>query len=168
VVDIPVAAIVAMSGERVIGVSGKLPWNLPEDMAHFRRLTNGGVVLMGRKTWDSLPSKFRPLPGRINLVVSRDAANLDLPEGVLRAASPEQGLERAKLAALKADQAKVWVIGGAEIYRALLPLCDEVHLTVVDGEYVGDAWLPNFEGNFTLVSQERGEACEFRVFSKPL
>ncbi len=157
-----IAAIVAMDEGRVIGRDGALPWHLPEDLRHFRELTSGHIVVMGRKTWDSLPPKFRPLPGRLNVVVSRNAAALDLPEGVLRAQSPQEAIEQA-CGAAKPGQ-RVWVIGGAEIYKATLPLCDEVHLTVVSGRHEGDAWLPDFEEGFALASEAPGESCTFRTF----
>ncbi len=160
-----VAAIVAMDQQRLIGKDGALPWHLPEDLKRFRQLTSGHIVVMGRKTWESLPPKVRPLPGRLNVVVSRNPAQLSLPEGVISAASPQSALEVASAAA-KPDQ-KVWVIGGAEIYRATLPMCDEVHLTVVQGAHSGDAWLPEFEGDFSLAHEERGEACSFLTYVRP-
>ena len=160
-----VAAVVAMDQSRVIGLRGSLPWHIPEDLAHFRKLTAGHVVVMGRKTWDSLPEKFKPLPGRTNVVVSRRSAELELPHGVLRASSPEEGLRIARQAA-QAHSQTVWVIGGAELYKALLPACDEVHLTIVQGSHEGDAWLPEFESGFTPVSEHTGEQCSFHVFAK--
>jgi dihydrofolate reductase len=162
--EVPVAAVVAMDENRVIGKAGTLPWNVPEDLAHFRALTKGHIVVMGRKTWESLPEKFRPLPGRTNVVVSRDIAKLRLPEGVVAASSPEEALSAAK--ALAKDGQRVWIIGGAELYRATLPFCAEVHLTIIDGCHDGDAWLPTFEGDFTQVSETRGERCSFRVYER--
>jgi dihydrofolate reductase len=161
-----VAAIVAMDEARVIGRNGTLPWDVPEDLAYFRRTTAGHVVLMGRKTWESLPDSVRPLPGRTNIVVSRRApAELDLPEGVLRAASPEEGLSLATQAAMSQSK-HVWVIGGAELYSALLPMCDEVHLTVIHGTHEGDAWLTDFESSFQSVSRREGEKCSFFVYTR--
>lgn len=160
-----IAAIVAMDEQRLIGKNGALPWHLPEDLKRFRELTSGHIVVMGRKTWESLPPKVRPLPGRLNVVISRNPGQLSLPDGVLSAASPQLALEVA-CAAAKPGQ-KVWVIGGAEIYRATLPMCDEVHLTVVRGEHSGDAWLPEFEGDFSLANEESGEGCSFRTYVRP-
>ena len=160
-----VAAVVAMDEARVIGRDGTLPWNVPEDLAYFRSVTAGHVVLMGRKTWDSLPDAVKPLPGRTNIVVSRRSAELDLPGGVLCAASPEEGLQIAKQAAMSQSK-HVWIIGGAELYKALLPQCDEVHLTVIHGKHDGDAWLPEFESSFQSVSRREGEKCSFFVFAK--
>lgn len=161
---VTVAAVVAMDQNRVIGKSGSLPWHLPEDLAHFRNLTKGHVVVMGRKTWESLPEKFRPLPGRINVVVSRDLAKLSLPDGVLGVNSPEEAVKVAQSVAR--DGQRVWIIGGAEVYRATLPLCSEVYLTVVDGSHEGDAWLPSFEEQFTKISENRGELCSFQVYAR--
>lgn len=162
--EIPVAAVVAMDEKRVIGLAGALPWNVPEDLAHFRALTKGHVVVMGRKTWESLPEKFRPLPGRTNVVVSRDLSKLSLPDGVVGARSPEEALDAAKSMA-KAGQ-RVWIIGGAELYRATLPFCAEVHLTIIDGSHEGDAWLPPFEADFKQISAVRSERCSFRVYAR--
>jgi dihydrofolate reductase len=162
--EIPVAAVVAMDQDRVFGRAGGLPWHVPEDLAHFRNLTKGHIVVMGRKTWESLPEKFRPLPGRTNVVVSRDVAKLHLPEGVIGASSPQDALSVAK--SLAREGQRVWIIGGVELYRATLPFCAEVHLTVIDGSHEGDAWLPPFEADFKQISEHRGERCSFRVYSR--
>jgi dihydrofolate reductase len=119
---------------------------------------------MGRKTWESLPEKFRPLPGRTNVVVSRDLSKLTLPDGVVGASSPEEGLVAAK--SLAREGQRVWIIGGAELYRATLPFCAEVHLTVIDGAHEGDASLPPFEADFKQISENRGERCSFRVYAR--
>lgn len=160
-----VAAVVAMDESRVIGMRGTLPWRVPEDMAHFRALTTGHVVLMGRKTWDSLPAPFRPLPNRTNIIVSRHPDQLSLPEGVLSAPSPEDAVALAREVA-EPDGKWVWVIGGAEMYRALLPLCDEVHLTLIEGRHEGDAWLPEFESEFIHASERSAPGCTFHVYTR--
>jgi dihydrofolate reductase len=159
-----VAAIVAMDEGRLIGKNGGLPWHVPEDLAHFRSLTSGQIVVMGRKTWDSLPPKFKPLPGRTNLVISREGSDLSLPEGVLRAFSPAHAVELAQSVA--ADERTIWIIGGAEIYKATLPLCDEVHLTKIHGTHEGDAWLPEFEKGYALASETAGEKCTVQVYTR--
>jgi len=158
-----VAAIVAMDDGRLIGTHGALPWHVPEDLAHFRSLTSGQVVVMGRKTWDSLPAKFKPLPGRTNIVISRSGASLELPQGVLMAQSPEEAIA---LAQSVAGEKKIWIIGGAEIYRLTLPLCEEVYLTRIHGSHQGDAWLPEFERDFTLVDTTKGERCTFETYRR--
>jgi dihydrofolate reductase len=159
-----VAAIVAMDETRVIGKDGALPWHLPEDLAHFKKLTTGHLVIMGRKTWDSLPPKFRPLPNRVNLVVSRTPEALALPEGVLTANSLDAAIA---MATERADNTqRVWIIGGAELYKTGLPRCYEVHLTLVRGVHDGDARFPEFETDFDLISEGPGQACAFRVYRR--
>ena len=106
--------IAAMARGRVIGREGRLPWHLPEDLAHFRAATRGHAVVMGRKTWDSLPARFRPLPGRRNLVVTRN------PAWHAEGADVAQSLDEA-LARVSGDD-RVFVIGGAELYATALPL----------------------------------------------
>lgn len=127
-------AIAAMSSNRVIGAAGKIPWRLPEDMKFFKRTTFGHVVLMGRKTFESLG---KPLPGREHWVVSRGA---DFP-GV-RMIRDLAGI------AEPADGRELFLIGGAELYAQLLPRCSELLLTHVKGEVEGDAFFPPFEGMF--------------------
>ena len=161
---VKVAAIVAMDEQRVIGKHGALPWHLPEDLAHFRKLTSGNPVVMGRKTWDSLPPKFKPLPGRTNIVISRERSDLVLPEGVLRAFSPAAAIEIA--CSVAPEGSTIWIIGGAEIYKATLPMCDEVHLTKVHGVHEGDAWLPPFEDGYALSGETAGQQCTFQVYSR--
>jgi dihydrofolate reductase len=130
-------AIAAMARNRAIGHEGRIPWHLPADLKFFKRTTLGHVIVMGRKTFDSLG---RPLPGRENVVLSRHP--LDVP-GVRRAASLDEIAEPA-------DGRKLFVIGGAEIYRTLLPRCDEVLLTVVNLTPQADTFLPEFEADFEL------------------
>ena len=115
-----VALIWAQSTSGVIGRDGGIPWQVPEDMAHFKGLTMGHTVLMGRRTWESLPVRFRPLPGRRNVVVSR---NPDYrAAGAEVVASIEAGL----------GEGQNWVIGGAEIYHLAMPLVTRCEITEVD------------------------------------
>lgn len=157
-----IAAIVAMDEGRVIGKEGALPWHLPEDLAHFKSKTSGHVVLMGRKTWESLPPRFRPLPGRVNIVMSRTPAALDLPEGVHGVGSFADALKIVEQLGVPGQI--LWCIGGAELYAAALPLCDELHLTLVHGRHAGDARFPAFEESFHEVSSREGEQCSFKVY----
>ena len=139
-------AVVARNG--AIGLNNELPWRLPEDQQHFRRVTLGCPVIMGRKTWDSLPARFKPLPGRRNIVITRNAQWQ--AEGAERASSLDVAL------ALAADAGKAFVVGGAELYRLALPLCDELVLTEVERDFAGDVFFPAFErGTFREVSRER-------------
>lgn len=107
-----------------IGRAGEMPWHLPEDLAHFRAVTSGAPVVMGRRTWESLPERFRPLPGRDNIVVSRDP--LFRADG----ASVVQSLEGALEAQSDADT--VWIMGGGELYRAAMPHADELVVTRIE------------------------------------
>jgi len=126
-----IVIIVAVAQNRVIGKDNQLIWNIPEDMAHFKALTAGHTVLMGRKTWESLPPRFRPLPGRRNIVVSRQA-DYAAP-GAELANSLEEGL------ALAATNETVFIIGGAEIYRQAMPLADRLEITEVELSPEGDS-----------------------------
>jgi len=126
--------IYAKARNGVIGKDGVMPWHLPEDLAHFKRTTMGAPVIMGRRTWESLPPRFRPLPGRRNIVVTRQPDWR--AEGAVRAASLEEALR------LCADAPQAWVTGGAEIYRLALPLADTVVATEIDAEVEGDAYAP--------------------------
>ncbi|NJD33294.1 MAG: dihydrofolate reductase [Betaproteobacteria bacterium] len=126
-----VIAAVARNG--VIGKNNRLPWHLPADLRHFRALTTGHAVIMGRKTWESLPAKFRPLPGRQNIVVTRDEAYR--AEGATVVTSLP-----AAVAAAQGDEA--FVIGGAELYVAALPLADRLQLTEIDAAFDGDTHFP--------------------------
>ena len=133
-----------MARNRVIGRDGRLPWHLPEDMAHFRRTTAGATVIMGRKTWDSLPPKFRPLPGRRNIVVTRNAGwQADGAEAVRSLAA---AIEAAASDAEPGTRA--WIIGGAEIYAQALPLADELLLTEIARDFDGDSLFPALPDDF--------------------
>lgn len=131
------AAVAAMTPQRVIGANNQLPWHYPEDLRWFKELTAGHTVIMGRKTFESLG---KPLPRRRNLVLSR--AHDFAPEGVEVFAGP-----RSLLAALAADE-QAFVIGGCQIYAALLPFTREIYLTRLRREYPGDTWFPPFEDEF--------------------
>ncbi|MGY1841127.1 MULTISPECIES: dihydrofolate reductase [unclassified Modestobacter] len=121
----------AQTTDGVIGADGGLPWHLPEDLRLFKALTLGGTVVMGRRTWESLPPRYRPLPGRSNLVLS---ATLDPAEvGVPVARSVEDVLDRGE---------DPWVIGGGTVYAAFLPHAAEVVVTEVDARVPGDTWAP--------------------------
>jgi dihydrofolate reductase len=142
-----VSLVAAVARNGVIGRDGTLPWHLPEDMARFRDLTMGHPVVMGRKTWESLPPRFRPLPGRRNVVVTR---NPDWrAEGVERAGSLDAALE------LLEGSSQVFVIGGAELFAGALPLADELLLTEIDADVEGDTLFPHYDGSaFEEVSRE--------------
>jgi dihydrofolate reductase len=147
----------AQAHNRVIGLNGKMPWHLPEDLAHFKKTTLGHPVIMGRKTWDSLPGKFRPLPGRKNLVISSDAATRGgLKQiGVL----PAEGLREALSICEHSGEKEVWVIGGARIYAQALPLAHKLVVTEIDAEFFGDAFAPVLDANWRKVAQDQQTAA---------
>ena len=148
------ALIAAVGRGGAIGLGGTMPWSLPADLAHFRRVTLGCPVLMGRRTWDSLPPRFKPLPGRRNLVVTRNAAWQ--AAGAEACGSLEAALERVM------DAERVFVIGGGELYTQALPRADERVLTEIDADFDADTFFPAWDrGAFTEVSREAhvGEAA---------
>ena len=153
-----VALVAAVARGGVIGRDSGIPWRLPEDMQRFRTLTMGHPVVMGRRTWESLPDQFRPLPGRGNVVVTR---NSDWSaQGADRAGSIEDALR------LLEGEATVFVIGGGEIYAAALPSADELLLTEIDAEIEGDTYFPNWDpDDFEEVARERNVSSEGVPFS---
>jgi dihydrofolate reductase len=130
-----ISLVLAMATNGVIGVNGALPWRIPEDMKHFKAVTMGKPILMGRKTWDSFPKK--PLPGRANIVITRDAGWA--ATGAIAVHSLDDAVARA------GDADEVAVIGGAEIYRLALPRAALVHLTEVHADFAGDTRMPRFD-----------------------
>lgn len=151
-----VSVIAALARNRVIGIENRLPWRLPEDLAHFKALTLGHPILMGRKTFESLG---RPLPGRANIVITR---NPDYrPDGCRVADSIPAAL------ALCGDADEVFFIGGAELYAQVIPLADRLYLTEVGIEAGGDAWFPEYDrAAFKEVAREshvgaKGDALRF-------
>ena len=133
-----IAIIAALDRNGAIGRGGQLLWHEREDQKHFRAVTVGCPVIMGRKTWDSLPAKFKPLPGRRNIVVTRNSA--------WRAEGAEAAGSLAAAIALAAGADKVFVIGGGALYAAALPLADELVLTEIDAVFDGaDTFFPQFD-----------------------
>lgn len=126
-----IGLIWAQARGRVIGAAGAIPWRVPEDMKHFREVTGGGRVVMGRRTWESLPARFRPLPDRENVVISRDR---DLR---LDGARVVHDLDTAL-----AGDGSIWVIGGGEIYAAAIDRADVLEVTEVDLDVTGDTFAP--------------------------
>ena len=124
--------IAAVARNGIIGRDNTLPWRLPEDLKHFKALTTGHPIVMGRKTWESLG---RPLPGRHNIVITRDATYH--AEGATVVNSLEDALHLAN------DAEELFVIGGAEIYRLALPLADRLQLTELDADFAGDTHFPD-------------------------
>lgn len=150
------ALIVAAAANNVIGLENRLPWHLPQDLKYFKAKTNGKPIIMGRKTYESIG---KPLPGRTNIVITRQPA-WQAPEGVLVAHGLEEAVALADLAAKQSDPPpdEAFVIGGAEIYRSSLMRADRVYLTRIHKNFAGDTYFPELSAKEWLkVSATDGE-----------
>ena len=162
--------IAAFDSRYGIGKNGQLPWNLPADLKHFKEITTTvtdpakkNAVIMGRKTWESLPPKFRPLPGRVNLVLSKEGKP-DLPPGVLNSPDFDDALKQLS----RRDIENIFIIGGAQIFALAIehPSCQRLYVTHVQGEYGCDVFFPPISRQFFPVSaseqlQESGISFQF-------
>jgi len=151
--------IAAMSENRVIGKDNALPWSIKEDMARFKRLTKGWPCVMGRKTWESLPTK--PLPGRLNIVVSSKIEDGSFPPDVKIFPSLSAAVENCS------GYEKIFIIGGESIYRQALALADKIELTVVHKKYEGDAFFPEIDMTcWQLSNTEDFDTFSFMTYTK--
>jgi dihydrofolate reductase len=139
-----VSLIWAQSANRVIGNAGTLPWRLPEDLVAFRTLTIGSTVLMGRATWESLPERFRPLPERRNLVLSRQ------PDWAAAGATRVDSIEGA----IAAADGSLWVIGGAAVYQAAMPYAERIVCTELEATFDGDRYAPALDSTWSVATCE--------------
>ena len=153
--------IYARAANGVIGLNNQMPWHLPEDLAHFKRNTFACPVLMGRKTWESIPAKFRPLPGRSNLVLTRQKDWH--AEGAQVVHSLEEGLILAL--AHCPDDKDLWVMGGADIYAQAAPFADEAVVTEIEQDFEGDAYAPVLGATWHETSRESHTALSGLKFS---
>lgn len=134
-----ISMIAAMAQNRVIGRNNDLPWHLPDDFQYFKSTTAGHYVIMGRRNFESLPQKFRPLPGRPNVVISRN------PDYEATGAEVVTSLEEAIALARQNGETEAFIIGGGEIYRLGLGICDRIYLTEIHGEVAGDTHFPEMD-----------------------
>lgn len=167
--EITLSIVVATARNGVIGKNNQLPWHLPQDLRYFKEKTTGKPVIMGRKTFESIG---RPLPNRTNIVVTRNPDwqhdNIVVCENLANA------IEEAKKVLSRGDNisAEAMIIGGAEIYKAALPLVDRIYLTLINRDVSGDAWFPELsQTEWKLVSVQAGEpdaseSHEFRVYER--
>jgi dihydrofolate reductase len=157
----------AQAHDGVIGHDGVMPWHLPEDLARFREVTMKHPVVMGRRTWDSIPPRFRPLPGRRNIVVTRDAQWGTRNPDADAASSLPDALETA-------GDGDVWVIGGGEIYRQALPLATRLHVTEIDLAVPGDTVAPGIGSEWTAdvagdwLTSKNGTRYRFVEYSRTI
>lgn len=156
----PFSIIVAVDQENGIGKDGNLPWHLKADLKHFKEITTKtndpqkvNAVIMGRKTWDSLPPAFRPLPGRFNVVITR-ASDLEFPPEVLKANGFPQAFALLEQQKIKETIESVYVIGGAQIFNEAIryPECQKIYLTKIFQSFHCDTFFPPFEAIFKEVS----------------
>lgn len=140
VIDPRVSLIWAQAANGVIGAGGTIPWHLPEDLMHFRELTDGQPVIMGRRTWDSLPEKSRPLPGRTNIVVT--SQDTWAAGGVVRASSLQDAMAAADAVVKPGD--RIWIIGGGRLYQEALSIAEHAVITEVALNVDGDTFSPRF------------------------
>ena len=145
----PLALIAARARNGVIGLDNRMPWHLPEDLAYFKRVTLGKPVVMGRKTFESIG---RPLPGRLNIVVTRN------PDWQAAGVQVAHSLDAALALAAAAAPEEIMLIGGAELYRQALPQADVLYLTEIDAEFAGDAFFPEVDlARWRIDCEEAGQ-----------
>jgi dihydrofolate reductase len=146
--------IAAMAEDRVIGKDNAMPWSIKGNLTHFKEMTMGFPCIMGRKTWESLPKK--PLPGRLNIVVSKTMTANDLPDTREIKISPslDEAIEYCK------DYEKVFICGGESIYKQALPLANKIDLTLIPGQYSGDTYFPEIDKSWT-----KKDVIDYKEFS---
>ncbi len=148
-----ISLIVAIGRNRAIGKDNELLWNIPGDLPRFKRLTLGHPVIMGRRTWESIPEKYRPLPDRTNIVITRDRS-YNAPGAVLAQSFPEA----LSLARDAEGAGEIFAIGGQQVYECALPFATNLYVTLIDDEKEGDAFFPAYESEFTKeVAREEHE-----------
>ena len=171
--------IVAVDSQLGIGKQGKMPWHISGDMRHFKEITcqtnspsKKNAVVMGRRTWESLPEKFRPLPGRINIVLSRNPS-LSFPESVFRVESLDKAFNLIENNEFGERIEAIFIIGGGDVYRQAIarPDCENIYLTEVQGAFDCDVFFPSFKDQFqqTFSSQwvkENSIPHRFLIYSR--
>ncbi|MET4621404.1 dihydrofolate reductase [Arthrobacter sp. 2762] len=143
-----IGMIWAQTKSGVIGKDGSMPWHLPEDLKHFSQLTTGHPVIMGRKTWESFPDKYRPLPGRTNIVVTRNPEWASTPEaeGAVVVSSLDAALLESQFAP---GGQKVWIIGGGQIFEQSMGIANVAVVTIIDADPDGDTFAPELGDDWT-------------------
>ena len=154
-----ISLIAAMTQNRVIGKDNDLPWHLPDDMKFFQNTTKGHVVIMGRKNYDSLPPKFRPLPNRTNVILTRQSGFS--ADGCLVVSSLEEALELARTQ----NEEEVFVIGGGQVYQEAIAQSDRLYLTEIQTELKGDTHFPEFDDSWKEKSREHHPADDRHAFA---
>ncbi len=146
-----ISIIAAMSSNRVIGTENKLPWNIPDELKRFREITSGHPIIMGRKTHESIG---KVLPNRTNIIITRDPEYK--VEGAVVVHSLDEALDEASKKTLSHDR-EIYVIGGGEIYKQAIPKADKLYLTIIDKEYAGDTYFPDYSEFKKVIKEEKME-----------
>lgn len=155
-----ISLIAAIAKNNCIGKNGKLPWNIPEDMKRFREITNHKPVIMGRKTWESIPERFRPLPNRTNIVITRQKG-YQTPSNVITASSLEEALRKT------ATADEVMIIGGGELYKEGIELANKLYITHVDQTVDGDAFFPTIDTTrWKETSHDKHDGFTFSIYER--
>ena len=155
-----ISIIVAVDENFLIGDNNKLPWHLPSDMKFFKEKTTGHCVITGRKNYDSIPEKFRPLPNRTNIIITRQN-NFSAP-GAIIVNSVEDALQKA----IKKDGDEIFIIGGSEIFKLFLPMVNKIYLTTIHHKFNGDIFFPEINfSEWKLTKKETFEPDEKNEFT---
>jgi len=148
--------IVATSENNVIGRGNDIPWYIPKDLEHFKKLTTGNTVIMGRKTYESLPKEYRPLPNRVNIVITRDKSYQ--AKGCLVVNSLEEALRKSD------NNREIFIIGGGQIYREGLKFAERIYLTKIHKNISGDTYFPKLNKFWKLVDEEEKSGFSFLTY----
>ncbi len=148
--------IVAISENNVIGRGNDIPWYIPKDLEHFKKLTTGNTVIMGRKTYESLPKEYRPLPNRVNIVITRDKSYQ--AKGCLVVNSLEEALRKSD------NNREIFIIGGGQIYREGLKFAERIYLTKIHKNIEGDTYFPKLNKFWKLVDEEEKSGFSFLTY----
>lgn len=148
--------VVATSENNVIGKGNDIPWYIPKDLEHFKKLTTGNTVIMGRKTYESLPKEYRPLPNRFNIVITRDKSYQ--AKGCLVVNSLEEALRKSD------NNREIFIIGGGQIYREGLKFAERIYLTKIHKNIEGDTYFPKLNKFWKLVDEEEKSGFSFLTY----
>jgi dihydrofolate reductase len=172
-------ALVAADVNNCIGNQGAIPWHIPDDLKRFAKITRGGIVVMGRKTYESLPEKSKPLPHRLNIILTKNpdysevvksfeniAVVTTLEEMFLYVQNLDDKYLQTQDSLNGELKRVVWIIGGGEIYSITKELWDDIYLTRVQGSYKGDAFFPEIDGNFKLYQCEVHSNCQYEYYMR--
>ena len=157
-----VSIIAAMDQKRGIGKDNKIPWRIKEDLIHLKALTLGHMVILGRKSYDSMIAYYtrtgNPMPGKLYLVVTREKSYIPARDNGKTGYSIEEAISKAK----KMGEEEVFVIGGQQIFQQTIGLADKLYLTIVDGEFDADAFFPDYSQFKKVVFEKEGESDKYK------